>query len=138
MKTFLPLFIALTAMSVHAQSMPSGVAANPAGAQLPTNSAATIPPAGSPGVGVIGQPGIGAPASGAIQTPETLRQSQDSVNSTQSSTNRTMDQQEQRFRNNIQGTPPQAIPSQGIGIPDPMNPNPNVPQTTPSPMTPGR
>jgi hypothetical protein len=127
MKAYLPLFIALTAVSVQAQSLPAGMPLNPAGSQLPTNGAATLP-----------APGAGAMSNGAIQTPETLRQSQDSVNSIQSSTNRTMDQQEQRFRRNIQGMPPQAIPSQGIGIPDPMNPNPNVAPTTPAPLTPGR
>jgi len=56
---------------------------------------------------------------GAIQTPQTM---QDSTNSSMSAPTRPRTTQEERALQNNQSVP--AAPTQGIGIPDPQNPNP--------------
>ena len=138
MNASLPLFLALFSLASQAQhtvrtpvqsrgalnGLPTNISpepSNPQGARLPPNVTAV-------------QPYTPEHSDGAIQTLGTLRQSQDSVMNRQSGLNRNLNPQEERFRRNLQGQQPQAIPSQGIGIPDPMNPNPNVAPTTPTPL----
>lgn len=113
--------MATSAVPAPLPTSTAGLAANPAGSTLPSNNAG-----GNPAYST-------RPADGAIQTPDSMRQSEDSIINRQSAPNRGMRQEEQ-FDNRVQGTLPRAIPSQGIGIPDPMNPNPNVPNTVPTPL----
>jgi hypothetical protein len=61
---------------------------------------------------------------------------QDSTSIQQSGVKRPLNRNELKMRNNFQGLPPANL--QNPGMPDPMNPNPNQPQTLPQSLPPSR
>lgn len=144
------LILATLTTTSFAQSTPAGAATNVSPPSTPGTIGTSVSPPStpptniSPPTGRLGyaQPVVpgevpqGSPADGTIVTPGSLRQNEeDDLFIRQSGRNQqVLTPQEEQFQERIQGQPPRAIPSQGIGIPDPLNPNPNVPNTTPTPL----
>lgn len=113
-------------LSVHAQSTPAGKATN---VSPPDDKFVYANPMTAKDLYQS------SPADGAIVTPDPEKQyEEDDLYIRQSASKRVLSPREERFQERIQGQTPGAIPAQGIGIPDPMNPNPNVPDSTPVPL----